>query len=256
MSTIRVLGICGSPRKGNSYFLLEQALKGARSVDAQAVTTEAYSLRGRTFQPCRACAYCARNNGNCVIEDDFEELKAKWLAADVIVYSVPIYHMSIPGQLKCFIDRLGNTAFSTYQLPLPEARDTLPKLLKVVGSIAQGVHIFAGQEHTITALINHTLVMQSIPVAGDAWESYIGCGGWTQNDMERDGLERLADKNDLSAAATVRASMAIGRRCVEMAMIIKAGVLQLHDYLQKDPLYHPLLKLLEKEKASGDSRES
>jgi len=251
MPTVRVLGICGSPRKGNSYFLLEQALKGASSVDARAVTTEAYLFRGKTFQPCKACAYCARNSGNCVIEDDFAELKAKWLAADVIVYSVPVYHMGIPGQLKCFIDRLGNSAFSTYQLPLPEAKDTLPKLLKVVGSIAQGVHIFAGQEHTIAALINHTLVMQSIPVAGDAWESYIGGGGWTQNDMERDGLEKLAEKKDLGAGATVRASMAIGRRCVEMAMIIKAGVLQLQDYLKKDPLYDPLLKLLEKEKVDN-----
>ncbi len=253
MSTISVLGICGSPRMGNSYFLLEKALEGAKSVNAQAVTTEAYSLRGKTFQPCRACASCGRNSGKCAIKDDFEELRGKWLAADVIVYSVPVYHMSIPGQLKCFIDRLGNSAFSTYQLPLPEARDTLPKLLKVIGSIAQGVHIFAGQEHTLTGLINHALVMQSVPVAGDAWESYIGCGGWTQNDMERNGLEKLADKNDLSAAATVRASIAVGRRCVEMAMIIKAGVLQLRDYLQKDPLYHPLLNRLAQNEASRDS---
>jgi multimeric flavodoxin WrbA len=242
MPAIRVLGICGSPRRGNSWFLLGQALEGARSVGAQAVAAEAYSFQGKTFQPCRACGYCSRNQGSCVIEDDFEELRAKWLASDVILYSVPIYHMGIPGQLKCFIDRLGNTSFSTYALPLPEPKDTLPKLLKVIGSIVQGVHIFAGQEHTLSALINHALVMQSIPVAGDAWESYIGCGGWTQNDMGRNGLEKLAGKEDLTAQATMRASAAIGRRCVEMAMIIRAGVMQLQDHLKKDPLYGPLLK--------------
>ena len=29
--------------------------------------------------------------------------------ADAHLYSVPVYHVGIPGQVKCFIDRLGNT---------------------------------------------------------------------------------------------------------------------------------------------------
>ncbi len=251
MSTVKVLGICGSPRRGNSAFLLQKALEGAALVEAAAVETETYSLKGRTFQPCRACSYCSRHDGDCALHDDFQELRQKWLVADVILYSVPVYHMGIPGQLKCFIDRLGNTTFSTFHMPLAESRDTLPKLLKVIGGIAQGVHIFAGQEQTLTELVQHALIMQSIPVGGDVWESYIGSGGWTQNDMERDGLEKLAARQDLCAAASVRACRAMGRRCVEMAMILKAGVSQLRDYLAKDPLYQPLLARLGKEKTPG-----
>jgi multimeric flavodoxin WrbA len=250
MPAIKVLGICGSPRKGNSHFLLTKAIEGAKSVGGKKVETEFYSLRGNIFQPCRACSYCGKNSGRCAIKDDFEELREKWLAADVILYSVPIYHMGIPGQLKCFIDRLGNSMFGVYRLQLAEKKDTLPKLQKVVGCIVQGMHIFAGQEHTITSLINHALVMQCIPVAGDLWESYIGCGGWTQNDIERDGLEKLAAKDEVSAAATVRAAAAIGRRCVEMAMIIRAGVLVMRDILKSDPLYQPLLDRLEEKDKS------
>jgi multimeric flavodoxin WrbA len=245
MPAIKVLGICGSPRKGNSHFLLSKALEGAKSFGGQRVEAEAYSLRGKTFQPCRACSYCGKNGGRCALEDDFPELQEKWLAADAILYSVPIYHLGIPGQLKCFIDRLGNSMFGLYQGRLAGMKDSLPKLQKAIGCIVQGVHIFAGQEHTMTFLINHALVMQCVPVTGDMWESYLGCGGWTQNDIERDGLAKLAAAGEVSAAATVRAAAAVGRRCVEMAMIIREGILAMRDTLRGDPLYGPLLDRLE-----------
>ena len=245
MPAIKVLGICGSPRKGNSHFLLTKAVEGAKRAGGKNVEAEIYSLRGKTFQPCQACSFCGKHDGRCVHEDDFEELREKWLAADAILYSVPVYHMGVPGQLKCFIDRLGNSMFGVYRLQLAEAKDTLPKLQKVIGCIAQGVHIFAGQEHALSALINHALVMQCIPVTGDLWEAYIGCGAWTQNDLERDGLEKLAAAQEVSAAAAVRAAASLGARCVEMAMIVRAGVLAMRDVLNKDPLYGPLLERLE-----------
>ena len=97
----------------------------------------------------------------------------------------------------------------------------------------------------MTSLINHALVMQCIPVTGDLWESYLGCGAWTQNDIGRDGLEKLAARGEASAAAAVRAAASVGARCVEMAMIIRAGVLARRDVLKKDPLYGPLLDRLE-----------
>ncbi|MEW5816750.1 MAG: flavodoxin family protein [Spirochaetota bacterium] len=245
MSVTRVLGICGSPRKGNSYFLLNHALEGALEVNPEVVITETYTIKGKTFLPCIACSYCAEHEGECIQKDDFEGLRDLWLKADVILYSVPVYHMSIPGQLKCFIDRLGNSLFGTFRSQLPEGRDTLPKMFKIIGSIAQGIHIFSGQEHTITDLINHALIMQSIPVTADLWESYIGVGGWTSNFSERNGFEKLYQRGDVSSGVTVRAARTIGRRAVEMAMIIRAGLTACRDMLKKDPVYHPLLSRFE-----------
>ena len=245
MLPIKVLGICGSPRKGNSYFLLVNALEGSKEVNQEAVETEIYSIKGKKFQPCIACYHCVKHEGKCVQKDDFKELKYLWLKADVVLYSVPVYHMSIPGQLKCFLDRLGNTMYGMFKSQLPENKESLPKLFKIIGSIAQGVHIFSGQEHTITDLINHALIMQSIPVTGDMWESYIGVGGWTSDLIEKNGLEKLTQKGDMSAKATVRASQAIGRRAVEMSMIIQSGLLACKDMLKKDPLYNQLLSRLE-----------
>ena len=47
---VRVLGIAGSPRrKGNSEFLLEQALEAAKSAAPEQVETEFYSMAGKKF---------------------------------------------------------------------------------------------------------------------------------------------------------------------------------------------------------------
>ncbi len=119
---------------------------------------------------CQACA----KDGECIIKDDFQELLEKWIEADVILYSVPVYHMGMPAQLKAFLDRLGNSLFGRYVKNFSPDAVTLPRSLKVIGSIAQGAHIFSGQEHTITDLINHALIMGCVPVTGDMWEAYIG----------------------------------------------------------------------------------
>lgn len=248
MIPTKALGICGSPRKGNSYFLLKKAIEGAKKVNPKSVKTEIYSIKGKTFHPCIACSYCVKHEGQCIHRDDFEELRDKWLKADVILYSVPVYHMGIPGQLKCFIDRLGNSMFGMFHSKFPAIKDNLPKMFKIIGSIAQGIHIFSGQEHTITNLINHALIMQSIPVTGDLWESYIGVGGWTSNVIEKDGLEKLIQKGDMSAEATIRASQVLGRRAVELAMIIQSGLLACKDILKEEPIYHPLLTWMEEKK--------
>jgi multimeric flavodoxin WrbA len=246
MLRIKVLGISGSPRKGNSAFLLEKAMDAAKAVSPETVEAEFYSIRGKTYNPCIACGYCAKHEGQCVHKDDFEDLRKRWMKADAIIYSVPVYHMSIPGQLKCFIDRLGNSMFGAYLPQMPPGTETLPKWFKVIGSIAQGCHVFSGQEHTITDLINHALIMQSIPIPGDLWESYIGVGGWTSNLIDTDAFKKLAEKGDFDAEVAIKASQGIGKRTVETAMIVKSGLLACADFLKEDPIYQPLLKLLDK----------
>lgn len=242
MRKLKVLGICGSPRKGNSEFLLEKAMEAAVSVKPDMVDCTVYSIRGKKFSPCVACGKCAELDGECIIKDNFQELRDLWNGADVVIYSVPVYHMGMPGQLKCFIDRLGNTTFGKYQKLYKPGQEKLPKLLKVIGSIAQGIHICSGQEHTLTDLINHALLMQCIPVAGDMWESYIGGGGWTSNDADRHALENQAGENRYDAAIAVRSAQDVAKRAVEIAMIINSGVNNMRQQLKEDPSYLPLLE--------------
>lgn len=236
---LKVLGISGSPRLGNSVFLLEKSLEEAKETYENA-ETELYSIRGKQFAGCISCFKCGEQEGECILKDDFQELRDKWIEADVVIYSVPVYHMGMPAQLKAFIDRLGNSVFGRYQhLFAEEAK--LPKNLKVIGAIAQGAHIFSGQEHTITDIINHAIIMQCIPVAGDMWEAYIGAGAWTYNDNTRKALKKKEKDPDLDLEVAVRASKSIGRRAVETAMLLKAGGLKEEERFKDDPMYKPFI---------------
>jgi multimeric flavodoxin WrbA len=232
MSEVKLLGICGSARpRGNSRYLLEQALEGALSVGS--VEAETYSIARKEYAPCDSCRRCAAL-GHCRIEDDFQELRDKWVAADSIIYSVPVYHMSIPGQLKCFIDRLGNSL-----------RIGRGQTLKVIGSIAQGSDIFAGQEQALMYLNNHAMVMGCIPVRGDRWESYIGAAGWTENSTRKDAIKRLYDSGDLDAQAVVKACCSLGRRVAQIALIVKSGGQLQRHILEADGGYDLFLERID-----------
>lgn len=230
MQNIRLLGICGSPREhGNSRYMLEHVLAAADGVAAGRVVTDLYSFAHREMGPCISCFRC-EELGDCAIRDDFQELRDAWMAADAVIYSVPVYHMGIPGQLKCFIDRLGNT------LCVQEG-SSVSKLLKVVGVVVQGDCIFSGQEQVMTTLINHTVLMGCIPVAGDPWQSYLGAAGWTRNELGENSLQLLYESGEADAKIAVAAAESLGKRVAEMALVVKAGGIALANLLMADPAY-------------------
>ena len=57
MNTIKVLGICASPRKGNSEYILGEALKVLDSLPFE-TETDILTLRGREIKPCVGCFFC------------------------------------------------------------------------------------------------------------------------------------------------------------------------------------------------------
>jgi multimeric flavodoxin WrbA len=224
MEKIRVLAISGSPRpRGNSYYLANIAVEAAAGLGF--VKTELYTIggKGKSFAPCDSCFSCVRT-GECRIKDSFQELRDKWLAADAIIYSVPVYHMTYPAQLRAFIDRLGNHLFGYYG-------GRVSKHLKAIGIIAQGSHLFSGQEHTMTDLINHAIIMGCIPVGGDLWESYIGAGGWTEDDAHNNAVAKRFAEGRTDAQVTVRAAKSVGKRTAQVAAIIKSGAIAHSDTL-------------------------
>ncbi len=251
MLPLKILGISGSPRSGNSEFLLEKALDNAASYKGAIVETVRYSFRNKEFKPCIACNHCIGNRGACVHRDDFGELSALWHEADVILYSLPVYHMGMPGQVKCFIDRLGNSSFGGYAVKLPDGREILAKQYKIIGTIAQGIHIFSGQEHTITQMINHALIMQSIPVTGDMWECYTGAGAWTCARGERGAFAELASSDEFAAQAAIRGSESLGLRAVEMADTVLRGLVDSRDILGDDPAYSYIYERIDRKLTRG-----
>jgi multimeric flavodoxin WrbA len=244
---VKLLAISGSPRAGgNTEWLLDQAIDEVKKVAIEwgvEIEIDKYSTAGKFFLPCISCfkcvelGYCKRGEEP---GDDFNELRDKWLDADAVLFAVPVYHMTIPGNIRNFMDRLGNSLFSYY-------KGKVPKALKVYGAITQGIHIFSGQEHTITDIINHSLLMGNVYVSGDMWENYIGAAGWTENDplVTLDALKRYYDEGHFDAQVAVKAARSQGRRVAELAILIKAGALQFLEQLQRDDMYVALIKRLQ-----------
>jgi multimeric flavodoxin WrbA len=206
---------------------METAQKIAGS---EGITTEIVEMGNVAVAPCRACEACAQRRGECAIRDGFQDLRDRWVKSDVVIYSVPVYHLNIPGQLKCFLDRLGMSQRRVYEVPSQ-------RRLKVVGVISQGSHLFAGQELAIAFLHQHAVLMNCIPVSGDGWESYLGASGWTRNQKALNAIEQEYQRGEMDAQVAVRACETLARRCIEMAWILRAGFEVLRERFSADPAY-------------------
>jgi len=102
VSSMKVLGIYGSPRKGgNTDILLDKVLEGARSAGAE--VTSIY-VRDLKIAGCRECGGCDKT-GKCVVKDDMQTVYPMLEAADVIFLASPVFFYGISSQAKALIDR-------------------------------------------------------------------------------------------------------------------------------------------------------
>lgn len=99
---MKVVVLTGSPRRnGNTNHLAGQFIKGAEEAGHEVYR---FDCAQRKVSPCIACNRCGMN-GVCVFQDDFEELRPYLAAADVVVFSTPMYYFGFSSQLKAVIDR-------------------------------------------------------------------------------------------------------------------------------------------------------
>ncbi len=103
---MKIIGICGSPRRGNTEWLLT---KICEDLEKGGADVEMMLLRKMDIKMCRGCLSCEKGgkerNGDCVIKDDMVSVYPKLLAADAIVLASPGYMGMLSGLLKNFLDR-------------------------------------------------------------------------------------------------------------------------------------------------------
>ena len=99
----RIIVISTSLRHGsNSDMLADHFIDGAKSAGND---VEKISLVGKNIQFCKGCMACQKM-GRCTIKDDVNDIMAKVLQADVVVWATPIYYYEMSGQMKTLIDRM------------------------------------------------------------------------------------------------------------------------------------------------------
>ncbi|MEM7386195.1 MAG: flavodoxin family protein [Verrucomicrobiota bacterium] len=104
MKARTILILVGSPRRdGNSSRLASAALDGALAAGHDA---EIQFIDDYVTSFLRDCRRCRKANGDCSIDDRFQELFLdKYLPADGILFATPLYWYGMSGQLKTFLDR-------------------------------------------------------------------------------------------------------------------------------------------------------
>jgi multimeric flavodoxin WrbA len=99
---MKVVGICASPRKGNTEQMVSWVLSACAASGAK---VELVNLREIDMEQCRGCNSCFGKRKQCVIDDDLFSLFDKLENADALVFGTPNYFNNVSGLMKCFIDR-------------------------------------------------------------------------------------------------------------------------------------------------------
>lgn len=100
---MKVLVVNGSPKseRSNTMCLTRAFLDGAGWPDAEIIDVARAGIKA-----CLGCFACwNKTPGKCVINDGMDKVLSKMIAADVIIWSFPLYYFSVPGGLKNLIDR-------------------------------------------------------------------------------------------------------------------------------------------------------
>ena len=99
-----VVVITGSPRRnGNSFAMTDSFIRAAEAKGHAVTRFDAAMLN---IGGCRACETCFKTGKACSFDDDFNTIAPAILAADVLVFTMPVYWYSIPAQIKAVIDRI------------------------------------------------------------------------------------------------------------------------------------------------------
>lgn len=125
---MKVLGVVGSPRKDGNCDVLVKEFLNATDAD-----TEYVFLNHKKLFGCNACMACV--HGDCVIDDDGNDIIKSLLDADVLVFATPIYYGQMSAQAKTFIDRF-------YQISRNENKTLEGKKVITIFTQAQPENVF------------------------------------------------------------------------------------------------------------------
>ena len=210
---IKVLGISGSPRHGNTEAMVLEALQSAQKEGAE---TEFISLVNKEIKPCISCKKCLEEGGSCFVEDDFEEMHKKFRNSDGAIIGSPVYAGNVTAQLKAFMDR----HFSERKSLITGDRLVMPF---VGGAIAVGAGRHGGQEDTLHQIRVFFHKMGTLVVGIKKPHKQLGATGHAESEGDIKKDEWLSWRNGLTSSS-LEGARALGSKVANTAKIVKAGL--------------------------------
>lgn len=176
----KIIGICGSPRKGNCEFLLREALEAAKKLGAE---TELVLLREKKIEYCDGCCECeegGKSVGECHINDDMQELYKKLDTADGIILASPNYFENVSGLMKNFMDR--SLVFYS------------PRMEKLKGKLGGIIAVGGSSSHDVTERLKVFFSAYSIKVVGVVEAVASSAGEISKDKKALDAARKLGEK--------------------------------------------------------------
>ena len=100
----KIVVLTGSARtNGNSAAMAEAFIAAARAKGHTVIRHDAALMN---IGGCHGCETCYSTGKPCTFDDDFNSIAEDLLSADGIVFSMPLYWYSMPGQIKNVIDKM------------------------------------------------------------------------------------------------------------------------------------------------------
>ena len=168
---IKIFGVSGSPRKGSTDYIVNEALKYLE--EKYCVQTRYFSARGKHLNFCIHCDYCVRERSGCIHKDDMPEFYDGLEWADGIIIGTPVYQGNLSAQTKTMLDRCRAVV----------AKD--PDILrnKVGAAMAVGGDRVGGQEIALQSIHHFYIISEMIPVGGGSFGANLGGTFWSQDRM-------------------------------------------------------------------------
>ena len=101
---MRILSLLGSPRANGTTHTMARLIAGGLSGGGP---VEEIALQEKHIRPCRGCQSCDAAPHVCPLArtDDAEAVFAAIAAADVVLWTSPVYFYGLPAQAKALVDR-------------------------------------------------------------------------------------------------------------------------------------------------------
>ncbi len=133
-----VLGLQGSPRKGNTYRLLSAFLNKCEMLGAKTVMLNVTKMN---ISGCQECGTCGRK-GYCPIDDDMQSVFFLLREADVVVLATPVFFYGPTAQLKSLIDRTQTLWSKKYVFKLKDPGSKWRKGIVLSVGATKGKNLF------------------------------------------------------------------------------------------------------------------
>lgn len=221
---IKILGICGTPVKGevtNTEHMLRATIKGCEQYAAQygdRVKADVVLLgEKKVVSGCTHCNWCLEHQTAgvyCSVKDDIsKEIYSKIIEADGLILSTPVYIGGMSWLMAALIHRMRALAEGRYYGIRGPYGGVLQDKVLAATSVAWVRH--AGVETAmLTELLAGFVFDMVITTAG--LEGIYGAGGVSAAPLG----QLVGVQKDRIALASCRS---IGKRVVERCRIIKAG---------------------------------